>query len=174
MSQHRDQRVSRWQALAQEGPSSAPSAGASEGELRRAVTQLYGALDELQDLKVLADDYQWDEMQERLRPSSPVAADAVRATEPGRALPAALECSLDTLRSARYTSARGNVEDMPELVGFDWGSCAWRHCGAKADAQEALAELRNGLGLLEPYECRFVIGEHHLLCFPVCLLVVFR
>lgn len=36
-------------------------------------------------------------------------------------------------------------------------SCAWRHCGALADAQEAFSELYNGLGLLEPYECLFVL-----------------
>ena len=42
-------------------------------------------------------------------------------------------------------------------MGFDWGSCAWRHCGAAADSQEALAELRNSLGMFEPYECLFAL-----------------
>jgi len=36
-------------------------------------------------------------------------------------------------------------------------SCAWRHCGAEADAQEALAELNNLSGVLEPFECEFII-----------------
>ena len=36
-------------------------------------------------------------------------------------------------------------------------SCAWRHCGAQADAQEALAELYNSIGLFEPFECLFTI-----------------
>ena len=36
-------------------------------------------------------------------------------------------------------------------------SCAWRHCGAQADAQESLAELYNSIGLFEPFECLFTI-----------------
>jgi hypothetical protein len=36
-------------------------------------------------------------------------------------------------------------------------SCAWRHCGAQADAQEALDELDQLLGVLEPFECIFVL-----------------
>lgn len=36
-------------------------------------------------------------------------------------------------------------------------SCAWRHCGAQADAQEALAELYNLVGVLEPFECLFCL-----------------
>jgi hypothetical protein len=34
-------------------------------------------------------------------------------------------------------------------------SCAWRHCGALADAQEALGELDSLIGVLEPFECLF-------------------
>ena len=49
------------------------------------------------------------------------------------------------------------MDQLPELIGFDWGSCAWRHCGAKADAQEALAELYTSVGMLEPFECRFIM-----------------
>ena len=40
---------------------------------------------------------------------------------------------------------------------FVCSSCAWRHCGAQADAQEALAELYNLLGVLEPFECLFCL-----------------
>jgi len=36
-------------------------------------------------------------------------------------------------------------------------SCAWRHCGAQADAQESLAELYNLIGVLEPFECLFCL-----------------
>lgn len=36
-------------------------------------------------------------------------------------------------------------------------SCAWRHCGAHADEQEALAELYNLAGVLEPFECDFCL-----------------
>lgn len=45
-----------------------------------------------------------------------------------------------------------------EEIGHDWGSCAWRHtCGALADVQEALAELNNAAGMLEPNECAFCL-----------------
>ena len=64
----------------------------------------------------------------------------------------ALEYSLDVLKSSSAKS-----EELPETIGFDWGSCAWRHCGAKADAQEAIAELYSSVGMLEPFECRFII-----------------
>ena len=36
-------------------------------------------------------------------------------------------------------------------------SCAWRHCGALADAQESLSEVYNSIGLFEPYECLFCL-----------------
>ena len=49
-----------------------------------------------------------------------------------------------------------NTEAYTE-IGFNWGSCAYRHCGALADAQEAIAELSNSLGLYEPFECLFTI-----------------
>jgi hypothetical protein len=85
---------------------------------------------------------------------------------------------MDVLRTAApslYSSSGGGVGrprgggggggeyvgELPGLIGFDWGSCAWRHCGARADAQEAVAELYSNVGMLEPFECRFIIGEHH-------------
>lgn len=40
-----------------------------------------------------------------------------------------------------------------------WKSCAWRHCGALADAQEAIDELDHHVGMLEPYECLFCLGK---------------
>lgn len=36
-------------------------------------------------------------------------------------------------------------------------SCAWRHCGALADAQEALDELDSLVGVFEPFECLFCL-----------------
>jgi hypothetical protein len=33
-------------------------------------------------------------------------------------------------------------------VGFDFGSCAWRHCGAFADVREAIDELDHLVGIL--------------------------
>ena len=36
-------------------------------------------------------------------------------------------------------------------------SCAWRHCAAFADAQEALDELDSLIGVFEPFECLFCL-----------------
>ena len=33
-------------------------------------------------------------------------------------------------------------------VGFDFGSCAWHHCGAFADVREAIDELDHLVGIL--------------------------
>jgi hypothetical protein len=69
--------------------------------------------------------------------------------------------SLDNPSSMPLRTINYQQDDLPAIIGFDWGSCAWRHCGAKADAQEALAELYSNVGMLEPFECRFVIGKCH-------------
>ena len=46
-------------------------------------------------------------------------------------------------------------KDSRDEIGFSWGSCAWRHCGALADAQEAIDQLDHQVGMLEPFECLF-------------------
>jgi hypothetical protein len=81
---------------------------------------------------------------------------------PPRSLKTALEYSMDVLRTtpihlSSTTSGSKNVNELPNLIGFDWGSCALRHCGAKADAQEAVAELYSEVGMLEPFEVQFII-----------------
>ena len=123
----------------------------SKEELKDAVLLLYKALQELDDLKKMADDYMWEEIKVMLQP--------ITASERGgsnNALRQSLE-SMDVLKSINSERNNNNVDQLPELIGFDWGSCAWRHCGAKADAQEALAELYSSVGMLEPFECRFII-----------------
>jgi hypothetical protein len=84
----------------------------------------------------MADDYRWDDMRRLIR-------DPILSTQ--------LELSSSVLRRAATSIA------ARDEIGFDWGSCAWRHCGAYADAQESLAELYNLVGVLEPFECRFVL-----------------
>ena len=134
-------------------------------ELQEAVLQLYNSLDELDKLKTMSDDYMWDEVKDMLRPLS-------RGSGNVNTLRQTFE-SLDVLKTAplyyksiannnnqfqhKTLGGLNNVDQLPELIGFDWGSCAWRHCGAKADAQEALAELYTSVGMLEPFECRFII-----------------
>ena len=229
MLQHRRERVPRWTELLNNDerdgrsvntfgaslPSSASSQGTNIGvvtessptsatttkeQLQQAVLQLYNSLNELDELKLMADDYMWDEMKELMKPTSNIiitmgstsstttssAEDAAVGGTSGRnnneySLPKALEYSMDVLKtmptyyastttssittstssssSNTVDSSSSYMKEIPEIIGFDWGSCAWRHCGAKADAQEAIAELYNSVGMLEPYECRFIIGK---------------
>lgn len=143
MLEHRSERIPRWSRDTSAEPR---QSSLSRHEIEEAVLQLYKSIDELDILKALADDYQWDRMKNLL---SPGRVDGVQAS---------IDYSLDVLRaSPQLFQDDARLSDLSEVVGFDWGSCAWRYCGAKADAQEALAELYSSTGMLEPFECRFVI-----------------
>jgi hypothetical protein len=126
MQWHRRQRVPSWDK------------SVSEQDVRVAVSHIFRALAAVNQLKVMADDYRWDDLQATVR--SPALSDD-------------LETSCSVLRRASFALS----DEARSEIGFDWGSCAWRHCGAEADAQEALAELYNLSGVLEPFECRFVL-----------------
>jgi len=82
-------------------------------------------------MKNMAKDYQWDALRHAIR-AQPISD---------------LEKAASQLRTL----------DPDNVIGFDWGSCAWRHCGALADATEALDELDAMLGVLEPYEAIFCL-----------------
>ncbi|KAL7520567.1 hypothetical protein ACHAWX_005698 [Stephanocyclus meneghinianus] len=176
MLQHRTERVTRWTASHKSHKRSpylfhtntyidAISATDTTNELpdkeqlQRAVLNLYQSLDDLEELKIMADDYRWDEIKDMLTP--------VAMNHRGSSIRYALEYSLDVIKyssiddpsSMSFRTINYQQDDLPTIIGFDWGSCAWRHCGAKADAQEALAELYSNVGMLEPFECRFVIGK---------------
>lgn len=156
MLQHRSDTVPRWRKQQDETlPSSSStstststslSISSSTASIENAVDVLYQSLLALLELKLLANDYEWDEMRIVLTSST---------------LNEDLETACTLLRVALYdtTNNLGTlVESNPKnIIGFDWGSCAWRHCGALADIQEAVAELRNSLGLFEPFECLFAI-----------------
>jgi hypothetical protein len=61
-------------------------------------------------------------------------------------------------RQAATTTTPATSDDaLSSIIGFDWGSCAYRHCGALADAQEALDEIDHLLGVLEPFEVIFCL-----------------
>jgi hypothetical protein len=148
MLEHRSERVPRW--VNEDGTSMRPMISYSVEELRQAVQDLYECLGELDNLKLMADDYQWDEIKATLSPDN--MQSSIRNS---------LEYSMDVLKYIPISSSNPQERDgeLPSVIGFDWGSCAWRHCGAKADGQEALAELYSSVGMLEPFECRFVIGK---------------
>jgi hypothetical protein len=128
MLQHRQERVPRWRTIA------------DQATVAQAVHTLLECLRVVQDLQESVSDYQWDTVRVALR-SAPLsqlepAASALRTTVDRDAI--------------RAYGGEG-------VVGFDWGSCAWRHCGALADAQEALDELDFLLGVLEPFEAVFCL-----------------
>lgn len=125
MENHRIQQIPTWKR----GHITKP-------DVLNAVEDVLRSLRDVQDLKVDATDYNYDNMYFKLPQ-----------------LIAQLSYSTSILQQAKgFLSNQSR-----ETIGFDWGSCAWRLCGAKADAQEALAELYNSIGMFEPYECLFTL-----------------
>ena len=94
-------------------------------------------------MKALATNYEWDTLKEHIR----------NPTYFGQNLEQA--CYILKLSPDVYLS-----KDARDEVGFSWGSCAWRHCGALADAQEAIDQLDHQVGMLEPHECLFCLGTY--------------
>jgi hypothetical protein len=140
--EHRLERVARWNQ---------PPPTTSTMEI--AVTDLQHVLLQVLQLQTLVSDYQWDQVQSTIQTS----------------ITPKLEPAATVIR--RYLTTQLGSQDHPpamrkgfrdtaayEEIGFDWGSCAWRHCGALADAQEALDELDHLLGVLEPPECLFCLN----------------
>ena len=129
LQRHFQERIPRWRSI---------PFNVDENQLATSCDTIVNALELVLDLKALASDYQWEKMRVILR-------------DPRLTYKFEEACSTLLL-------TKGLVDnDGKSLIGFDWGSCAWRHCGAQADAQEALSELYNGLGLFEPFESLFVI-----------------
>jgi hypothetical protein len=127
MLEHRVDRVPRWKRQMDD------SAPISQLSIARAIHTLCECLKILKHLEELASDYHWNEVR------------AVMLSEP--------------LTSLEEAASLLRTLENPEsaVIGFDWGSCAWRHCGALADAQEALDELDHLLGVLEPPEVIFCL-----------------
>ena len=103
-----------------------------------AVHLLCTNVQQLTRLKELSQQYQWELLRAELQ------QDRWRQDLAQAAL---------TVRQAYETTAT----TTPSVIGFEWASCAWRHgqCGALADATEALDEIDQLLGVLEPFEINF-------------------
>jgi hypothetical protein len=149
MEQHRQDTVDLWKRLYRDDTK------VSTQELRGAIRDVLLALESMDELKRLATNYQWEDLRDTLR-SSRWQSDLNRA--------AAL------IRQVKYETVitqsivQGRSEDslsrllLSSTVGFDWGSCAWRHaCGAWADWQESIDQIDALLGVLEPQEVLFCI-----------------
>lgn len=137
MEEHRLHTIPAWRRH-NPSPINTNSIQSRQLEVEKAVGSVYRALQMIDKIKLEANDYNWDNMKKLL--DTPTLR-------------------IDLLDGC--SALRGAVgildNDARTEIGFDWGSCAWRHCGANADAQEALAELYNNAGMLEPFECLFTI-----------------
>lgn len=105
-------------------------AQASDSQKAQAIHLLVECYQNLGTLRQYANDYQWTNLRSALR------------EEPW---------------AAKLESAASSLRSVDQAVGFDWASCAWRHCGALADIQEALDELDALVGVLEPFEALFCL-----------------
>lgn len=138
MLEHRSRTVTRWNKVYEyDGSSDTTTTRTAKEVVRDAVDKLYMAIKYLEDAAVRANDYDWDGLHDILR-------------SPGLRDELAYACSV--LHGTTQLTKEARDE-----IGFDWGSCAWRHCGAQADAQEAIAELDRSVGMLEPLECLFCL-----------------
>lgn len=155
MLQHRTEKVPKWRKYYNSPDDSKNSddimsVAMNDQELKKAyitnsTVSLYEAIYTLNDLKKLTEEYEWDQMFTILNQPK---------------LTTNLEDACTILRYSLVSSEgklSSSSSEASQEIGFPWGSCAWRHCGALADAQESIAELRNALGLYEPFECLFCI-----------------
>ena len=101
--------------------------------ISNAIHTVIESLQQLGMLRDMANDYQWENIRRQLY-AQPISD-----------------------LSAQSSILRQVSSEMNEVVGFDWGSCAWRHCGAISDIQEAIDEMDQLLGVLEPHEILFCI-----------------
>lgn len=63
-----------------------------------------------------------------------------------------LEMAATVLARAPFISAEGRAD-----IGWQWGACGFRRCGAQADAAQALCKLRANLGMVVPMEALFYL-----------------
>jgi hypothetical protein len=127
MLKHRMEPIPKWQSLS-----------LTDQDVQDSVSTVQKSLLKLNECKSLAKDYDWDGLSIAVRHPL-LHEELVQA------------CTM--LKSAdKFLSS-----DARDEVGFQWASCAWRHCGALADAQEAIEELDHLIGILEPFECLFCL-----------------
>lgn len=74
----------------------------------------------------------------------------------GEALPARLVPELEAAATVLARSERLGAEAR-QAIGWQWGACGSRRCGAQADAAQALCKLRANLGMLLPLEALFYL-----------------
>lgn len=83
----------------------------------------------IDECKSLAQAYAWDDLSKAIR--APILTNE-------------FDEACDILNQAtEFLTLEARME-----IGFDFGSCSWRHCGAFADVREAIDELEHLIGVL--------------------------
>ena len=101
----------------------------SREEVERSVRTIQLALLHIVECERLASTYKWENLSKEM-------GNSVITTQ--------LDEACDILnRASEFLSL-----DVRSEIGFDFGSCAWRHCGAFADVREAVDELDHLVGIL--------------------------
>lgn len=83
-------------------------------------------------------------------------ASAQRLSELEGAVTLDLVRELERAATVLATSAALSPDDR-KAIGWQWGACGWRQCGAQADAAQSLCKLRANLGMVVPLEARFYL-----------------
>lgn len=73
-----------------------------------------------------------------------------------RALPATIVPDMERAATVLAGSDMLSAEQR-STIGWQWGACGWRHCGAQADAAQALSKLRANCDMLVPLEALFYL-----------------
>jgi hypothetical protein len=133
MLTHRTDRIPLWNTKENDNV-----AATTQKDVVDSVRAIKLALLRIRDCEELAKNYEWDQLTATLN-------EKVLRSD---------------LQNACYI-LKGADEFLPkearDEIGFDWGSCAWRHCGALSDAQEAIDALEHQVGMLEPFECIYCL-----------------
>ena len=74
----------------------------------------------------------------------------------GTKLPASLVTDFEQAATVLASSAALS-EEWRSAIGWQWGACGWRHCGAQADATQAMSKLRANCEMLVPIEAIFYL-----------------
>jgi hypothetical protein len=142
MLKHRTNRIPLWNTDANMNTNTkdiATTTIITRKDVNDSVRTVQLALLRILDCEDLARDYEWDQL------ITTIDTETLLRTD--------LEKACYVLKSANEFLSR----EARDEIGFDWGSCAWRHCGALSDYQEAIDALEYQVGMLEPYECLFVL-----------------
>jgi hypothetical protein len=117
-----------WQALRHKRPSAE--------ETREAFRVVWRLRDAIDEASTLAEARRWDELE--------------------AVLPAASAPLFERAATVLAASASLGAQERA-AIGWEWGACGWRRCGAQADVSQALAKLRANLGMIVPLEALFYL-----------------